>query len=287
MLKRLRANHPLVYCLGAVALFLAAMFVGSLLLTLLLLGLAPWAAGPFLAEDFLFQAAVEAIGLAVPLALLWRSGRLGVFARRGAGFLDGLLVGVYPFVWLSLSLSVNLALVGPPEGAAVKAPWRIAAFFLAMFLIGLAEEALFRGVVAETLLAHFGPRRAGVWKACAVSGALFGLGHAVNLMSSEPMGVLIQCCVTAALGMLYAAIYYRTGNLWVLIFLHTLQDVAALINSGLYDGTATISEVVSSYDPSMLLSALLYLLPVFYLLRGSRLPLVAAFWGMDDAPEAA
>ena len=95
MLKRLRANHPLVYCLGAVALFLAAMFVGSLLLTLLLLGLAPWAAGPFLAEDFLFQAAVEAIGLAVPLALLWRSG-WGCSPGGGPAFWTGCWWGSTP-----------------------------------------------------------------------------------------------------------------------------------------------------------------------------------------------
>ena len=286
MLKQLRANHPFLYCIFAIALFLAAMKAGAVLLTAALLAVGEPVITPFLIEDYLLQAAGELFGVAAALAPLWLTGRLWVLRQRGCGFLDGLLAAMFPLTFLGVNLGLNLAALGG-DGQTVKAPWRIAAFFLAMFLIGLAEEALFRGVVAETLLAHFGPRRAGVWKACAVSGALFGLGHAVNLMSSEPVGVLIQCCVTAALGMLYAAIYYRTGNLWVLIFLHTLQDVAALINSGLYDGTATISEVVSSYDPSMLLSALLYLLPVFYLLRGRRLPLVAAFWGLDDAPEAA
>ena len=38
--------------------------------------------------------------------------------------------------------------------------------------------------------------------------------------------------MTAALGTLYAAIYFRGGNLWVLVFLHTMQDVAALIGFG-------------------------------------------------------
>ena len=92
------------------------------------------------------------------------------------------------------------------------------------------------------------------------------------------MGVLVQCCVTAALGMLYAAVYFRGGNLWVLVFLHTMQDTAALINMGLYQSTGSISGVVSSYDPSMLRGALIYLVPTVFLLRKSRLPEIAAFW---------
>ena len=89
--------------------------------------------------------------------------------------------------------------------------------------------------------------------------------------------MLIQVCITASLGILYAAIYFRTGNLWVLVFLHALQDTAALINSGLYEGTQGIAEAVSSYDPSMLYAVLLYLIPTVILLRKSRLPEVAIF----------
>ena len=142
---------------------------------------------------------------------------------------------------------------------------------------------MFRGVVGQTLLLHFGPSRTGVWKACLLSGALFGALHLTNLVSSAPLGVLIQCCMAGGLGVLYGAIYFRTGNLWVVIALHALQDTAALVNTGLYDGVASTSEVVSSYDPSMLVGLLFYLVPALFLLRRSRLPLVAAYWGLEDA----
>ena len=284
MLKRLRAAHPFVYCALAAVGFLAVMTAGMYLFTLLIVLLGPAAARPFVQEEFLLQSVNELFGLLVGLVLLARTGRLWVYRQRGRGFLDGLLVGMFPFVMVSFALSANLALAGPPEGAAVKAPWRIAAFFVCMFLIGLAEETLFRGVIAQTMLEHFGPGRAAVWKACFASGLIFGAMHLINLRASAPLGVLIQCCITAALGMLYAAIYFRTGNLWVLVFLHTLQDCAALINSGLYESTATISEVVSGYDPSMLASALIYLIPTVFLLRKKRNPEVAAFWGRCFAP---
>ncbi len=287
MLKRLREYHPYLYCLLTVALFVVVMMVGLNLFAVLLALLGPAFLRPFLIEEYLLQAVNDLFGFLVALVLLWRTRRLGVLTRRGTGFWDGLLVGMFPFVLLSLSLSLNVGVLGPPEGAVPKAPWRVVVFLITMFLIGLAEEAVFRGVIAQTLLEHFGPDRAGVWKAVVLSGFLFGAGHAVNLLESATLGVLIQCCITMALGMLYAAIYFRTGNLWVVIFLHAFQDTAALINSGLYEGTAGISEVVSTYDPSMLVSVLLYLVPTVILLRKSRLPEVGIFSGIEPAPPAA
>ena len=278
MLKRLRAAHPICYCILTAVLFLAAMEVGMTLFELVLVLLGPAAVRPFVQETFLLQAVNELFGLLAGLFLLGRTGRLWVCRQRGRGFLDGLLVGMFSFVMVSMVLSVNLALAGPAQGAAVKPLWQIAAFFLCMFLIGLAEETVFRGVVAQTLLERFGAGPADVWKACLLSGLVFGAVHLTNLRASAPVGVLVQCCVTAALGMLYAAVYFRGGNLWVLVFLHTLQDTAALINMGLYQSTGSISGVVSSYDPSMLRGALIYLVPTVFLLRKSRLPEIAAFW---------
>ena len=230
MLKRIRASHPFLYCILAAVLFLLAMTVGLELFLLVLVLLGPAAMGLFTQEMFLLQCVNELFGLGAGVFLLWRTGRLWVYRQRGRGFLDGLLLGMVPFVLLCQSLSFNLGVAGPAQGAPLRPLWQIAVFFLCMFLISMAEETVFRGVICQTLLEHFGPSRAGVWKACLLSGLLFGAGHLINLRASEPMGVLIQCCVTASLGMLYAAVYFRGGNLWVLIFLHTLQDTAAAID---------------------------------------------------------
>lgn len=284
MLKRIRASHPFLYCILAAVLFLLAMTVGLQLFLLVLVLLGPAAMGLFTQEMFLLQCVNELFGLGAGLFLLWRTGRLWVYRQRGRGFLDGLLLGMVPFVLLCQSLSFNLGVAGPAQGAPLRPLWQIAVFFLCMFLISMAEETVFRGVICQTLLEHFGPSRAGVWKACLLSGLLFGAGHLINLRASEPMGVLIQCCVTASLGMLYAAVYFRGGNLWVLIFLHTLQDTAAAIDIGLYQVNDSISGIISSYDPRMLTGVLLYLIPTAFLLRKGRIPEVAAFWRRLERP---
>ena len=65
----------------------------------------------------------------------------------------------------------------------------------------------------------------------------------------------MQCVFAASLGTLFAAIYFRTGNLWVTVFLHGAMDISSMLIGGLY-GTTTVADAVSGYDASMLLSVL-------------------------------
>ena len=89
MLKRLRAAHPICYCILTAVLFLAAMEVGMTLFELVLVLLGPAAVRPFVQETFLLQAVNELFGLLAGLFLLGRTGRLWVCRQRGRGFLDG------------------------------------------------------------------------------------------------------------------------------------------------------------------------------------------------------
>ena len=246
MLKRLRTAHPILYCILSEVLFLGSMVVFSLLATIVLAA----AGADFDTMDgYLFGSVQEAVGLAVALLLLTRTGRLDLLRRRGCGFLNGLLVGMYPLFFIGYTI-----------------------------LVGVAEELVFRGIIAQTLLERYGTARAGVWKACLVSGALFGAAHLSNLLGSAPFGVLMQCVFAASLGVMLAAIYFRTGNLWVTVFLHGAMDIASMLIGGLY-GTTSVAESVSGYDASRLLSVAVYLIPTLFLLRKKKLPEVQLYWG--------
>ena len=183
---------------------------------------------------------------------------------------------MYPLAFICYS--IYSALIFDRPDTPLLPARRILSFLACMAMVGVAEEFLFRGVIAETLLEHFGTSRAGVWKACLLSGVLFGAAHLTNLSSSAPFGVLMQCAFSASLGALFAAIYFRTGNLWVTVFLHGAMDIASMLIGGLY-GTTTLSESVSGYDASMLLTVVVYLLPVAFLLRKKKLPEVQLYWG--------
>ena len=176
---------------------------------------------------------------------------------------------MYPLVMIGYSLAGSLMFERPDDRALLPLP-RILSFLVSMMLVGVAEEFVFRGVVAQTLLEHYGTSRGGIWKACLVSGVLFGAAHLTNLLGSAPFGVLMQCLFAASLGSLFAAIYFRTGNLWVTVFLHGGMDIISMLVGGLY-GTESVAESVSSYDASMLLSVLVYLIPAAILLRKKKI----------------
>ena len=275
MLKRLRTAHPILYCILSEVLFLGSMVVFSLLATIVL---AVAGADFDTMDSYLLGSVQEAVGLAVALLLLARTGRLDLLHRRGCGFINGLLVGMYPLFFIGYTTVGTLAF-GRPDTPLLPLP-RILTFMLNMILVGVAEELVFRGIIAQTLLERYGTARAGVWKACLISGVLFGAAHLSNMIGSAPFGVLMQCVFAGSLGVLFAAIYFRTGNLWVLVFLHGAQDAASLLAGGLY-GTENMSTAVSSYDSTMLLSVLVYLIPTFFLLRKKKIGEVGLYFGKD------
>ena len=169
MLKRLRTAHPIFYCVLSEVLFLGSMLVFSLLVTI---GLAAAGADFDTMDGYLLGSVQEAVGLAVALVLLWRTGRLDLLRRRGCGFMNGLLVGMYPLFFIGYTAFGALAF-GRPDVPLLPLP-RILTFMLNMILVGVAEELVFRSIIAQTLLERYGTARAGVWKACLVSGVLFG-----------------------------------------------------------------------------------------------------------------
>ena len=282
MLKRLRKNHPLGYCVGAEVLFLGSLVLTSILVVLLLM-LFRFDLND--ADDYLLGCIQELVGVGVAVLLLKRTGKAQLLRKRGCGFFNGLLVGMYPLVLIGYSLYTKL-MFGMPEDGQLQPAFSIFSFFLSMALVGVAEEFIFRGVIAQSLLERFGTGRAGIWKACLLSGLLFGAAHLTNLLSSAPFGVLMQCVFAASLGTLFAAIYFRTGNLWVTVFLHGAMDIASMLVGGLY-GTEDVAESISGYDASMMLSILIYLIPTLFLLRKKKIGEVALYFGRDCAPAAA
>ena len=274
MLKRLRSAHPILFCILAEVLFLGTLFVTDLVFSIVLL----FAGANFTTMDtYLYSTLQGLAGAAGMVLVLKKTGRAGILFRRGSGFFNGLLVGMYPLVLIGYSFFATL-MFQRPENTPLLPLGRILTFLLSMMMVGVAEEFVFRGVIAQTLLEHYGTSRGGIWKACIVSGLLFGAGHLTNILGSEPFGVLMQCLFAAALGVLFAAIYFRTGNLWVTVFLHGMMDISSMLIGGLY-GTTTLAESVSGYNITMLYSVVLYLVPLAFLLRKKKLPEVQFYWG--------
>ena len=144
MLKRLRSAHPMLYCLVAEVLFLGMLFVASLLSLLLILFVVRDIDA---VDDYMLTFMQEAAGVLVAWRFLARTGKSGLLRRRGSGFFNGLLVGLYPIALISYN-AYNTLLFGRPEGDMLPA-WHVVWFLIGMTSVGVAEEFLFRGVIAH------------------------------------------------------------------------------------------------------------------------------------------
>ncbi|MFI3170733.1 MAG: CPBP family intramembrane glutamic endopeptidase [Faecalibacterium sp.] len=268
-LLRLKEERAVVFSALISLLALIVMILGGVVAGLLI---------PVVGDDYYTALLIqEGVTLVFLFWLLWAT-KLGfVLTRRGAGLLHAVQVAAYPLSLIAL-VAMTMGMLGAESGAALQSPMQIAIYFLSMLSIGLVEEITFRGIVAEALIHRYGTSRAGVWKATAVGGLIFGLAHMSNVFAANPFGVLIQVAVAGVLGMLFAAIYYRTGNLWICVLLHAGLDAASLLESGLY-GAGTISDMVSSFSLMNLTPCLTYGLPILFLLRRKKLKEVQLWFG--------
>lgn len=265
-LRQFARTHTLVYCIAVEVIFLAALTGIGLLLG------AVFGDGNY----YVLLLIQEAVGAVMAYGILSASGLQPVLKNRGSGFLKGLVVGLYLIV-ISIYSIVFFNLMY--EGDRSLQPWYfIAAFLACMACVGITEEFIFRGVIATLFLKKSGTEKKGVWKAVAVSGVLFGLAHVSNILEGSLVGVLVQVVIASMLGMLLAAIYFRTGCIWVTVFLHALIDVAAGITTGLY-GNETLMDTISSYSPVNLISCVPYLIVLLILLRKKKVGEVAQNMG--------
>ena len=277
-LIQLRRAHPVLY--SAVAGLVSVLLI---LLSGLVVGVAAGLLFPN-ADYYVLTLLQELLGFGLVYLVVWASGYGQVLRQKGCGLVRGLEVGLYPLALMMLVLVAGVA--GCLQRQLPVAPWyRAGAFCLTMLLIGLAEELPFRGLICGVLLEAFGTSRAGVWKAVVLSGVIFGSAHLTNLLGAQPQGVLVQAAVTSVLGMLFAAIYYRTGNLWVTVLLHALMDFASLLPTGLFmSGTGdAVAEAISAYGLINLLPVITYGVPVAFLLRKKKLPEIQMLWTRNEA----
>ena len=164
MLKRLRSAHPMLYCLVAEVLFLGMLFVASLLSLLLILFVVRDIDA---VDDYMLTFMQEAVGVLVAWLFLARTGKSGLLRRRGSGFFNGLLVGLYPIALISYN-AYNTLLFGRPEGDPWPFPYfrplgddssaPVDGFFIGCFSIG-SRRAYF-GLIAAlwacpTATAHY------------------------------------------------------------------------------------------------------------------------------------
>lgn len=99
--------------------------------------------------------------------------------------------------------------------------YRVYLFFIECLSIGFFEEIIFRGIILVVLIKKLAHLKNGVFLSIVFSSALFGLIHIFNIYSGAAIGdTVLQMWYSFLVGMMWAVMYLKTGNLWLTMLLH-------------------------------------------------------------------
>lgn len=279
-MKKLKNCHPMLFCILCTAIAAILLYViQGLYIYLLYKGIIPTSLVKGKAMWISMMAADLATIIFV-LLVMHACNIHQILNKKTAGIKKCLLVPLPVLLFDIFAFLGQLLLFS--EGSPVPAIDRIIVFLLSNFLIGFAEEILFRGLISTTLLEFFGTGKDGIFKACFLSSLLFGLMHLTNYTGGNPRGVIMQVIATFGSGVLYCAIYFRTGSLWLLILIHALEDIyagiAELFSTGNSGSAEDAAALINSYSTMLLIPAMVGLVLGLFLLRKSKLEEVKELW---------
>lgn len=204
----------------------------------------------------------EESALILTVLVLQNLGMLREIRWEQDNFMDTLKAGGFVLLLDVLLLQYERILIIEED----RLPWtQILLFLCFVFLVGLLEETIFRGIVEENLICSFQNSPFGRLKAAYCTGLLFGLAHIINMSwSSSVEAVLYQMLQNVVIGIYLSLIYARARNVLGMIFLHAFYDFTSLMMSGIY-GIGSFQEGVQSMNASSLFVMAIYLGPIVYL----------------------
>lgn len=193
-----------------------------------------------------------------------------VLTRRGSGFFNGISTGGFIVILSCFGIIGNIVQANN-LGYSIANPARILIYLLAMFCVGAAEELIFRGTISNLMRNQYGTTKKGIWFSVLLSSVLFGSMHFFNMLSGVSFtSALMQVIGASAIGAVLTAIYYRTDNIWSVVFLHALIDFSSLLLTGVYSQGNLVTSI-NSYTYTKLIGVIPYAICLVFLLRNSKM----------------
>ena len=196
-----------------------------------------------------------------------------IFRQRGIRATFGAAWLIFLFYGVLLFFQVGAKINNP--ATEWKSELEIFRGILLLLGIGIREEVVFRGVNTNAVAFKYGSTTKGLWITVFSTSAMFGVLHLTNVLKGASFsGALVQAIGCIAIGVLYCAVYLRSGSIWGVALLHSLEDTPAMVETLFINitETATAAEMMSSYrlSPAQIMFIVGDLLLAAFLLRKSK-----------------
>lgn len=156
--------------------------------------------------------------------------RLYVWSPFGKGILYAL-----PFLAVAIN---NAPIIGLATGNAyVSVGTTDLVLYLLMSLsVGLLEELIFRGIILPLCMIYLKGKNHALFWSCALSSAIFGAMHLINLLGGNIGGTFLQVGYSFLIGGMCAAATVKSGCVYPAIVLHTVYNIGGLLLENLGGG---------------------------------------------------
>ncbi len=212
----------------------------------------------------------ELVDVAYVMVVLVVLGYHKILQEKGEGFLRGFYIGGFMTAYCIYEVFGQFYLQRMAKAEA-QPFFYILMFIAAVFLIGVNEEIVFRGIILNLFLDKFGNSKKGILTSTILSGVIFGAVHLTNIFSGVSVGsATIQAVEAALLGILFAQIYLRSGNIWITVIFHALTDFASMLPSGIY-GAGNAVDTINKLSAINFIAIPVFLIPVLVLFRKNKL----------------
>lgn len=147
-----------------------------------------------------------------------------VFTAKKQKFMKSITLGFPMLIIAAISLLGSLSsLDGFNFGNFIN-------LLLLTIFIGIAEEFLCRGWLQNEFIERYGDTKKHIVLSLLFSSLIFGLIHFSNMLAGQDLfTTIVQVIQATSAGLLLGSIYYKTKNIWAVIFLHSIYDFCLMI----------------------------------------------------------
>jgi membrane protease YdiL (CAAX protease family) len=194
----------------------------------------------------------------------------GLFSFKGNHFFKSLFTfGLVGVIGSLGAFAFNLGEIDLKPTA-----FTIIGYLLMNLSIAFSEEVLFRGIMMNLMKKVWRGQEKVILKAVLASSLLFGLKHINNLLTypNQIVTTGAQILFAGMAGMYLAAVYIRSQNIWVCIFIHFLEDTAVTIMELFSSQTLnnSVADIGIMQASMMILIQIPYVIVCLLMLRDKR-----------------
>ena len=156
-------------------------------------------------------------------------------------------------------------------------------------ITGFYEEIIVRGMLLGHMMKHWKNDEKKILRAAVATSLLFGIVHLGNLVYGNAVETIFQVIYATIIGLVFAASYLRTKNLWACILIHGFTDVTSALYKIHYLPGEEIPDVIGGFQFMqggfgllfLPISFLIALVVALYELRKKKRPEISELWNED------